>query len=120
MGFRDDVRELIYTFNVFLLPSLFEGLPNAILEAMAASRPIVATAVDGVPEVISNGKTGFLIASENPDKISDNVIKLLGMKDQGEYMGKLARKYIEENHTFNLQFAEFENLYKKVFELSEQ
>ena len=56
LGFRQDVKELLFTFDIFVLPSLFEGLPNVILEAMASGRPIVASAVDGTPELLEHNE----------------------------------------------------------------
>lgn len=60
LGWRDDVPDLLHAMDAFLLTSRFEGLPRAVLQAMAAGRPVVATAVDGTPEVIEDGVTGLL------------------------------------------------------------
>ncbi len=119
LGFREDVKELLYTFDIFVLPSLFEGLPNVILEAMASSRPVVATAVDGTPEVIENEKSGLLVTPKSSDALSKAIVSLLAREDYGESVGKMARVRIEEAFSFKMQFEKFEGTYESLLCSSE-
>lgn len=76
-GFRKDIPELLSAMDIFVLPSLTEGLPVAILEAMASSKPIVASSVGGVPSLIKQGETGFLSEPKNIDSLCSEIGKLI-------------------------------------------
>ena len=69
LGWRTDVVDLLHAMDLFLLTSRFEGLPRAVLQAMAAGIPVVATAVDGTPEVVEHGVTGCLVPAGEPTEI---------------------------------------------------
>ncbi len=113
LGFRSDVKELLRIFDIFVLPSLYEGLPNVILEAMACSLPVVATAVDGTVELVADEKTGFLVAPKQPMALSEKISALLKDSDKGNAMGKAGRKKVEEEYSLELQVNNFQNLYEK-------
>jgi glycosyltransferase involved in cell wall biosynthesis len=66
LGYRDDVGDLLASCDLFVLPSLFEGLPLSVLEAMAAGKPVVATAIGGTDEAIVHGETGLLVHPADP------------------------------------------------------
>ena len=81
-GFRDDIAAVMGAFDIFALTSIFEGLGLVLLEAMAACRPVVATRVGAIPEVVAEGRTGFLVAPREPealaaafDKLSDSALR---------------------------------------------
>lgn len=74
LGDRTDVTQLISAFDLLVLSSLHEGLPNAVMEAMAARVPVVATAVGGTKELISDGETGYLAAPGNPSALADRIL----------------------------------------------
>jgi glycosyltransferase involved in cell wall biosynthesis len=76
-GMRDDMPDLYSLMDIFVLPSLTEGLPMALLEAMAARKPIVATSVGEVPHVLKEGKAGILVPPGNPDALADALLSLL-------------------------------------------
>jgi glycosyltransferase involved in cell wall biosynthesis len=82
--------------SVFLLPSYHEGLPVAILEAMAYGLPVVSTVVGGIPEVVSDGKTGFLIQPGDVDSMARRVSQLLVQTELRQRMSDAARKVISE------------------------
>lgn len=83
-GWRNDVAEIIKLFDVFVLTSLWEGLPRSILQAFALKIPVVATDVDGSAEIVEDGKTGFLVDTGDYKKISERVIQLLQDKELSE------------------------------------
>ena len=76
-GLRDDVYDLLPAFDVFALSSEFEGLPIAMLEAMASGVPCVATAVGGIPEVITDGEEGYLVTSGDTSTFASRLEKVL-------------------------------------------
>lgn len=100
--------------SVYILPSLVEGLPVAIMEAMACGCPVIATSVGGVTDLIENNVTGLLIIPKSVDEISQSVIKILSDKTLRENIIRNARKKIEENYEWNIIASKFENLYDKV------
>jgi glycosyltransferase involved in cell wall biosynthesis len=80
-GFRPDGRAVIGALDVFLMTSEFEGLPIALLEAMALGKPVVATSVGGVPEAVTGGKEGFLSPVGDVESIASRVFQLVGDSD---------------------------------------
>jgi glycosyltransferase involved in cell wall biosynthesis len=91
-GYRDDALRILPTFDVFVLPSQHEGLSIALLEAMALGRPIVATRVGGVPEVVEDGVTGFLVPPRDPAALAAAIVTLLESPALRERMGEAARR----------------------------
>lgn len=90
LGSRDDVTALLPALSVFVLSSRFEGLPIAMLEAMAAGVPVVATAVGGIPEVVREGVEGFLVPPADPVALADAIGKVLADDALGAVMGAAA------------------------------
>lgn len=86
LGFRQDVAALLANCDLFVLPSLFEGLPLSILEAMAANRPVIASGVPGTDEVVAHGETGWLVPPRDPLALAEGMRLLLS--DQ-ELAGRL-------------------------------
>ncbi len=115
LGFRRDVKQLLGMFDLFILPSLSEGLPNAVLEAMACSNPVVATAVNGVVEVVEDGKTGFLVPPADPDRMASAVIKMLGSPENMKAMGKQGRERVASHFSVEQQVSKFEELYYSLY-----
>jgi glycosyltransferase involved in cell wall biosynthesis len=89
-GSRGDVADLLPAFDVFALSSRYEGLPIALLEAMAAGRPCVATRVGGIPEVVTDGVDGVLVPPEDPDALADALSALAADPDRRAALGSAA------------------------------
>ena len=115
LGFRSDVRELMSEFDVFVLPSLWEGLPNVVLEVMACGKPVVATAVDGTPEAIVDGETGLLVPPRDPKALAEAIIKLLGDEKNIKTMGIKGRERVEQSFSLETQIDRFVELYEKLY-----
>lgn len=113
-GFRRGVAEILAEVDVFALTSLTEGLPNAVLEASAASRPVVATAVGGVPEVVVDGETGFLVPPLRPDLLADRILDLLRDRDLAERMGRAARERAGRRFSFEAQGEALQAIYSRL------
>jgi glycosyltransferase involved in cell wall biosynthesis len=77
LGSRADVPRLLHMADIFVLPSLYEGMPNVVLEAMASQLPVVATAVDGTPEVVVDGETGMLVPPADPTALACAIEQLI-------------------------------------------
>lgn len=89
-GFRADVFELLKDIDVFALSSTHEGMCTSLVDAMAAEKPAVATAVGGVPEVLANGETGFLVPPRTPAVLAKHLIRLLKDEELRRRMGTAA------------------------------
>ena len=98
-GFRVDAMSMLKDFDVFALSSTHEGLCTSLIDAMAASKPAVATAVGGVPEVVVDGKTGFLVAPHNPRALADRLVRLLKDPELRAQMGTAALTRARERFT---------------------
>ena len=94
LGERKDAAPVQSLFDIFVLPSLWEGLPFVLVEAAALGKPIVATAVDGVPEMLEDGKTGLLIPPNDASALADAVIRLLRDKDEARRLAETARRLV--------------------------
>jgi len=115
LGFRRDVKQLLGLFDLFILPSLSEGLPNAVLEAMACSNPVVASAVNGVVEVVMDGETGFLIPPGNPERIAEAVVAMLKSPEQMRQMGIKGRERVATAFSVEQQIGKFVALYETLY-----
>lgn len=116
LGFRRDVKQLLGIFDLFVLPSLSEGLPNAVLEAMACSNPVVATAVNGVVEVVDDGITGYLVPLKNSSEIANAVVKTLKSPARMKEMGRQGRERVAKFFSVEQQISKFEDLYLSLYE----
>jgi glycosyltransferase involved in cell wall biosynthesis len=91
-GFRTDAPRLAAAFDLFALSSTYEGLPIALIEAMALGRPAVVTAVGGTPEVVTDGEQGVLVPPRDPDALAEGLLRLLGDDALRARMGAAARE----------------------------
>jgi len=114
LGFRKDVRELLNTFDMFVLPSLYEGLPNVVLEAMACAKPVVATAVDGTPEAVKNNETGYLVPSKDVTKLSEKILDLLNDATKRKKFGQQGLQRVWKYFNLEGQVEAFMKLYAEL------
>ncbi len=111
LGTRSDIVEILNCIDLFILPSLNEGFGLAIIEAMATKKPVIATNVGGVPEVIVDGKTGLLVPPKDPEAISSAIIKLYNEPDISSKMGLAGYDRVKELFDIAITVQEFEKLY---------
>jgi glycosyltransferase involved in cell wall biosynthesis len=91
LGPRSDIPALLAACDVFVLPSLVEGLPISVLEAMAAARPVVATRIGGTDEVVTDGKTGLLVPAGDPESLAAAIESFLADPERGRLAGMAGR-----------------------------
>lgn len=113
-GLQKDVRPYLATMDIYLMTSRFEGLPVALLEAMAMERPVVSTPVGGIPEVIEEGRNGYLIPDTDLDRFRKKLSELLN-DDKGRLeMGKHARETVMKNFGMERMQKELEEIYVQI------
>lgn len=110
-GERSDISEILFSIDIFVLPSLREGLPLAILEAMACGKPVIATNVGGIPEIVKNGVNGILVSPRDPEALYRAMGKLLNNREMREEMGRNGKKMCSESFNFKTMLEKIENLY---------
>jgi len=99
LGERSDVPDLIAAADVVCLTSSFEGLPMTVLEAMALSRPVVATRVGGIPDAVTDGRTGRLVPPGDTDAFAEALIELARVPALRRTMGEAASVDYRERYT---------------------
>lgn len=112
-GTRDDVQSLLPAFDVFALPSLYEGLPIALLEAMAAGIPPVVTPVGGLPEIITDEVDGYFVPTEQPRALATAILTLLQDERLRTQIGREARRRAKDFSILSA-VASMELLYAQV------
>lgn len=113
LGLRRDIPDLLGLSELLVLPSSREGLPIVLLEALAASLPVVVTPVGGIPEVVEDGKTGFFVTQE-PASIASALRRILESPESSRAMGANARRLIEERYDIRSVARRYENLYRSL------
>ncbi|MFX1552331.1 MAG: glycosyltransferase [Promethearchaeota archaeon] len=113
-GFREDIPELLASFDVFVLPSRSEGFGRVNLEAMAMGKPVISTNVGGIPEVVLDGVTGILVPPGNPNALSRALMMLLDDPSQRESMGREGRKRVEEHFTLQGHVQRIQEIYRDI------
>lgn len=114
LGRRDDVPRLLACCDIAVLPSKAEGLPNAVLEYLAAGLPTVASKVGGNAEIIQDGKTGLLVPPENPSALSDALLRLLRDPDLAMSLGNHGREYVISEFSFQRMIENTDQLYTEL------
>jgi glycosyltransferase involved in cell wall biosynthesis len=114
LGERPHVERLLPGMDVFVLSSREEGIPNALLEAMAAGRPCVATAVGGTPEVLRDGETGWLVPPADPGALADALADALGRPAEARRRGAAARRAVREGMSIEAMARRHADFYREA------
>jgi glycosyltransferase involved in cell wall biosynthesis len=114
LGFREDNIDIINTMDVFVLPSLWEGMPNVILEAYALGKPVVSTRVGGSAEIIKNGKTGFLVPTRDEKSLANSIRLLLKNTNMRQEFGNRGKEFISKNFSLDRMVKDTEKLYEEL------
>ena len=113
-GFRPDVLSLHKAFDIFVMSSVTEGLGTSLLDAMAAGKPVVATRAGGIPEVVIDGETGFLVPPRDHDAMADTIVKLLKDDTLRHRMGKAGRARVQTIFSAERMVQETLRVYERV------
>jgi len=114
LGWRSDIPEIFADCDIFALSSDWEGLGIVLLEAMAAGRPIIATRVGGVPEIVEDGATGILVAPGDSHAFAEAILKLSRDEKLREEMGRKGREKAEREFNMKIVALKYERLYEKL------
>jgi glycosyltransferase involved in cell wall biosynthesis len=110
LGYRTDIPNVMMESDILVLPSFREGTPLVIIEAMAAGLPVIATNIAGIPELIDDTKTGYLIEPGDPDTLASRVDELAQDSNQRELFGHAGQKRSNAFETRQM-VSEYQNLY---------
>lgn len=116
LGEREDAQELLALFDVFVLPSLWEGLPYVLMEAAALGKPVVATDVEGTRELIKDGHTGILVPTRNPESLAHGVISLLQNRELAIRLGESLHEDLSARFSLFKMVQKIQALYLEIFE----
>lgn len=105
-------KELMSGFDIFVLPSRFEGLPLTIIEAMFAGLPVVASSVGGIPELVANSKCGFLVSPDNKSDLVEKIEYLIQNPDEIQKMGAFGRKIAQDKFNLGKMIDNYQKLYE--------
>ena len=100
--------------DVFVLPSFYEGMPLALLEAMANGLPVIATPVGGVPEVVIHGRTGLLVPVRDVRTLADAILWMAAHRDEASAMGREGRQIVAQDYSLGQLARAYESLYRRL------
>jgi glycosyltransferase involved in cell wall biosynthesis len=115
-GQRQDVPQVMHALQAYVHPSEYEACPMSLLEACASALPVVATAVGGIPEIVEDGVSGFLVPPRSPLEIARAVLALLGSRDLADRMGKAAFQHVRGRFSLERCVHEHSQLYNAALQ----
>ncbi len=113
LGFRHDIPLLLSTIDLYVQPSRFEGMPNALLEAMAAGRPIIASAVDGIRELIRDGEHGWLVPPDNPVELAQAIQAAARHPEEANRRASLAQQRVKTQYSVDRMLDAWERVFQE-------
>ncbi len=111
-GWRSDVAEILYTFDILAFPSLNEGMGKVLVEAMVACKPIVASMVGGIVDLVKHGVNGILVPPKDSEALCRGILRLLTNKDLANQLGKCGRRMIYPAFDVSTMIRKIERLYE--------
>lgn len=113
LGLRTDVPKLLGASDYFVLPSLWEGLPVSLIEAMACGLPVIATQVSGTKDVMIHNQTGLMVPPGEVEALKDAMLQFLANQELAQKMGEVARKRVTESFSAEQQANAYLSIYQK-------
>lgn len=114
LGLRTDIPSILAAMDVFVLPSHWEGMPGSVMEAMAAGLPVIGTSVGGIPELIVDGVTGYLVQPGDSAVLGDRLAALFADHRHREALGRAAAERIKEHFSLNRMVRATESMYYQL------
>lgn len=114
LGRREDVHELMAGCDLFVLPSRYEGLPVSVVEAMAAARPVVATAIGGTDEIVDDGRTGLLVPADDRGALAAAIRQALGDPARAAAFGACGRERVQRSFSATAMAAGVSDVYEEL------
>ncbi len=114
LGFRSDIPEVLAALDVFVLSSTHEGFSIATVEAMAAAKPVVVTRSGGPQEIVESGRTGVLVAPNDPNALAEAICGILGQPDRAAFLASNARASVEARFSIARMMESYEQLYARL------
>jgi glycosyltransferase involved in cell wall biosynthesis len=118
LGLRSDIPEILNGADVFVLSSDYEGNPLSVMEAMAAGKPMICTAVGGVPELVEDGECGLLVPQRSEKDLADAMRHMLESPEARESMGEASARRAAERFDLRVMTKAYENLYRTAISKS--
>ncbi len=115
-GWRSDVAEILYTFDIFALPSLNEGMGKVLVEAMAACKPIVASKVGGIADLVKDDINGILVPTKDSEALYSGILRLLTDKALAKRLSECGRDMIYPNFDVSTRIRKVEEMYEELIE----
>jgi glycosyltransferase involved in cell wall biosynthesis len=116
LGFVHDTPAFLAAIDLFVMPSLFEGLGVAVLEAMAAGKPVIASRVGGLPELVADGETGLLVAPKNVEGLAEAIARLADDESLARAMGKKGAALARANFSLERMAVQNEAYYYELID----
>ena len=113
LGWREDVHEIMPVFDLLVLPSLNEGMGRVLVEAMAAGKPVVASEVGGIPDLVKHGETGYLVRPADEKALANGIKKLLNDPERAQQMGQRGKEYCRQ-FSLEAMIAKLDDLYSDL------
>jgi glycosyltransferase involved in cell wall biosynthesis len=113
-GDREDIPELLQMLDVFVLPSLAEGISNTVLEAMASGLPVIATRTGGNPELIDDGDNGRLVPVSDPRALADAIAGMIAKPETIREMGERGREKVQQRFNWTRTVDDYLTVYDEV------
>jgi glycosyltransferase involved in cell wall biosynthesis len=113
LGWRNDINEIMPVFDMLVLPSLNEGMGRVLVEAMAAGKPVVASRVGGIPDLVQHGETGYLVPPADEKALADGIKKLLDDPGNAWEMGQRGKEYCQQ-FSLEAMIAKLDDLYSDL------
>lgn len=116
LGFQKDIYPLLSALNLYVHPSLMEGFGIAVIEAMAMKKPVIATKTGGLPDIVLDGKTGFLIPPNDSDRLSQKIVECIGHPSQLNEMGQQGCVRVEKYFSVRSMMKNLTLAYKSLID----
>lgn len=113
-GYQTNMAEIYDALDLVVMPSLSEGMPNVALESLACSKPLIATAVGGVPEVIESGRTGILVPPADPEEMAKKILFLIKNPDRCQVLTENGRQDVTERFSLQTRVQHIHDIYKDL------